>query len=64
LNEIHFNTLLELLSKSQIFDPKYFSLEERMELNNLLLHSQHQEIKYQDAFKALTIEDCRMLLHV
>ncbi|KTD52772.1 DNA mismatch repair protein MutL [Legionella quateirensis] len=63
LNEIHFNTLLELLSKSQIFDPKYFSLEERMELNNLLLHAQHQEIKYQDAFKALTIEDCRMLLH-
>ena len=64
LNEIHFNTLLELLSKSQIFDPKYFSLEERMELNNLLLHSQQQEIKYQEAFKALTIEDCRMLLHV
>ncbi|MBL7480677.1 DNA mismatch repair endonuclease MutL [Legionella bononiensis] len=64
LNEIHLNALLELLSKSQIFDPKYFSLEERMELNNLLLHAQHQEIKYQEAFKALTIEDCRMLLHV
>ncbi|WP_028383346.1 DNA mismatch repair endonuclease MutL [Legionella moravica] len=64
MGEMDFNSLLELLSKSQSFDPNYFSQEERMVLNNELLHSKELEKEYHGAFKALTIEDCRMLLHV
>jgi DNA mismatch repair protein MutL len=56
--------LLELISQSQTFDPRLLSHEEKMELNQLLIKSQGQENKKPGLYKALTVEDCRNLLHV
>lgn len=56
--------LLELISQSQTFDPRLLSYEEQMELNQLLIKSQGQENKKPGLYKALTVEDCRNLLHV
>ena len=56
--------LLEVIGRAQTFDPKQLSSEERMELNQLLLNVQNQDLKPQGIFKALTVEDFRMLLHV
>lgn len=56
--------LLEVISKAQVFDPRFLSAEERMELNQLLFLSQTQEIKQHTFYKKLTVDDCRMLLNV
>ncbi|CAM2915252.1 DNA mismatch repair endonuclease MutL [Legionella worsleiensis] len=58
------NTLVALISKSQSFDLKYFTQDERMELNHFLFNSQNQDFGSQGTFKALTVNDCRKLLHV
>ncbi|HBD7072248.1 TPA: DNA mismatch repair endonuclease MutL [Legionella pneumophila] len=54
--------LIALISRSQMFDPKQLTVEERIEMNQLLLELSLQEEKC-NTFKALTIDDCRMLLH-
>lgn len=64
LDLLHLNTLIELMSQSQVFDPKLLSLEEKMELHQLLIHSYGQENKKSGLFKELTVEECRNLLHV
>lgn len=64
LDSIQLKQLMDLLSLCQVFDPKCLTKAERMEINQLLLHSQEQGIKQDTIYKALTIDDCRMLLHV
>ncbi|HHP0254155.1 TPA: DNA mismatch repair endonuclease MutL [Legionella pneumophila] len=54
--------LIALISRSQMFDPKQLTVEERIEMNQLLLELSLQEEKC-NTCKALTIDDCRMLLH-
>lgn len=56
------NTLLELMNRAQIFDPRLLNLEEKMELNELLLRLYKEGNKSLGLFKGLTIEDCRNLL--
>lgn len=64
LEQLHLNALLTLVSEAQIFDPRLLSSEEKMELNQLLIKSHGQEQEKPGLFKALTVEDCRKLLHV
>ncbi|HFT7237872.1 TPA: DNA mismatch repair endonuclease MutL [Legionella pneumophila] len=54
--------LIALISRSQIFDPKQLTVEERIEMNQLLLELSLKEEKH-NICKALTIDNCRMLLH-
>ncbi|HAT8939969.1 TPA: DNA mismatch repair endonuclease MutL [Legionella pneumophila subsp. pneumophila] len=54
--------LIALISRSQIFDPKQLTVEERIEMNQVLLELSLKEEKH-NICKALTIDDCRMLLH-
>lgn len=56
------NTLLELMNRSQTFDPRLLSLEEKMELNELLLRLYNEENKRPGLFKVFTSEDCKNLL--
>lgn len=49
--------LIELVGQSQVFDPALLSLEEKMELHQLVLKMHGQEKT--GLFKALTIEECR-----
>ncbi|KTD71384.1 DNA mismatch repair endonuclease MutL [Legionella tucsonensis] len=56
------NTLLELMNRSQTFDPRLLSLEEKMELNELFLRLYNEENKRPGLFKVLTSEDCKNLL--
>lgn len=58
------NTLIELMSQSQVFDPRLLSPEEKMELHQLLIKSYGQENKKSGLFKELTVEECRNLVHV
>ncbi|WP_454782759.1 DNA mismatch repair endonuclease MutL [Legionella sp. WA2022007384] len=51
--------LLELMNQSQIFDPRLLSLEEKMELNELLLKIYKEDNKRQGLFRALTNEECK-----
>lgn len=55
--------LVKVISQSQSFDPKLLSTEERIELNQLLLTVRNQEVRQQGLCKALSVDDCRMLLH-
>mgnify|MGYP000461567513 CR=1 FL=1 len=61
---VHPDKLLDLVAQAQVFDPRLLSLEEKMELNQLLIKSHGQKNKTPGLFKALTAEDCRNLLHV
>lgn len=64
LEHLQMNQLIELLSQAQLIEPRLFSSEERSVLNQLLLESLTDEMKYRGLLKALTIDDCRVLLHV
>ena len=64
LDSFEVDQLIAVISQSQSFDPKQLSAEERIELNQWLLRVQSMEIRQEGLFKALSIEDCRMLLHV
>ena len=64
LDNPEFNKLMNILCQSQVFDLKHLSNEERMELNQFLVNIQNQDNKLKNIYKALSIEDCRMLLHV
>ncbi|MBI2786261.1 MAG: DNA mismatch repair endonuclease MutL [Legionella longbeachae] len=55
--------LIELMNQSQVFDPRLLSLEEKMELNELLLKMFEGADKKLGLFKALTSEECRNLLN-
>ncbi|CEG55837.1 DNA mismatch repair protein MutL [Legionella fallonii LLAP-10] len=61
---IQISSLLELMSQMQRFDPKLLAIEERMALNQFLLKVQNQKSQFHGVFKALSADDCRMLLHV
>ncbi|CAM2812474.1 DNA mismatch repair protein MutL [Legionella steigerwaltii] len=63
-DEIVQNQLLELLNQSQTFDPRLLSLEEKMELNELLLKIYKDKDKKAGLFKVLTQEECRKLVDV
>jgi DNA mismatch repair protein MutL len=56
--------LVHVISQSQSFDPQQLNAEERIELNQWLLGIQNETLKQEGLFKALSVEDCRMLLHV
>ncbi|KTD44185.1 DNA mismatch repair endonuclease MutL [Legionella parisiensis] len=58
------NTLFELMNRSQIFDPRLLSLEEKRELNELFLRLYNEANKKPGLFKMLTSEDCKKLLLV
>lgn len=62
LNIFHTEQLIALISRSQMFDPKQLTAEERIEMNQLLLELSLKEEKH-NICKVLTIDDCRMLLH-
>ncbi|HAT8178807.1 TPA: DNA mismatch repair endonuclease MutL [Legionella pneumophila] len=62
LDFIHTVQLMELISRSQFFDPKQLTVEERIEMNQLLLELSLKEGKH-NTCKALTMDDCRMLLY-
>ncbi|HBD7468400.1 TPA: DNA mismatch repair endonuclease MutL [Legionella pneumophila] len=62
LNFFDTEQLIALISRSQIFDPKQLTVEERIEMNQVLLELSLKEEKH-NICKALTIDDCRMLLH-
>lgn len=55
--------LLDLMNQAQVFDPRLLSLEEKMELNDLLLRMEGEEDNIKGVFKQLTSEDCWNLLH-
>lgn len=59
---VHQNKLLELMSRSQIFDPRLLGFEEKMALNELLLRIYKEENKRPGLVKILTIDDCKNLL--
>ncbi|KTD01644.1 DNA mismatch repair endonuclease MutL [Fluoribacter gormanii] len=54
--------LLELMNQSQTFDPRLLSLEEKMDLNELLLKIYKEDSKRQGLLKALTNEECKKLV--
>jgi len=56
------STLMELMSRSQLFDPRLLSLEEKIDLNELLLHIYQEGHQQPGLFKALTNEACRKLV--
>lgn len=62
MNIFHTEQLIALISRSQMFDPKQLTAEERIEMNQLLLELSLKEEKH-NICKVLTIDDCRMLLH-
>jgi DNA mismatch repair protein MutL len=64
LELFHVEHLVKVISQSQRFDPKLLSYEERMELNLFLLHFKNKEAQQEHMYKALSVDDCRMLLHV
>lgn len=57
-------TLIESMCQSQVFDPALLSAEEQMELMQFVINADYQEIQQQPFCKALTLNDCRMLLNV
>lgn len=59
---MHQSTLLELMNRTQEFDPRLLSLEEKMELNELLLAIYEEGNQQPGLFKELTHEDCRKLV--
>lgn len=63
-DNVSFKQLVEILSRSQVFDPNYICAEERIEINERLFHSLNQELNQQNVCKVITIEDCRKLMHV
>lgn len=64
LADLQMNQLIELLSQAQLIEPRLLSSEDRSVLNQLLLEFLNDEMKFRGLLKALTIDDCRMLLHV
>ncbi len=64
LGNMPFEMLLDKLSQSQVFDPNYISAEERHELNEWLFKMFQQEFQGQrPVYKALTVDECRKLMH-
>lgn len=61
LESFQLDQVRQVMSQCQRFDPQFLSVEERMELNLFLLSDQH---KGEGIYKALSVDDCRMLLHV
>lgn len=64
LNSFQVDRLIEAICQSQRFDPKQLSTEERMDLNQFLMNIQNQKASQNAIFKAISLEDCRMFLHV
>jgi DNA mismatch repair protein MutL len=61
LSVFDLDRLAELMCQNQVFDSKFLSLEEKIELNKFLV--ENQEIKNKKSvFKALTWDECRNLL--
>lgn len=55
--------LLELLNQSQTFDLHHLNIEEKVELNELLLRLYKEKNRHTGLLKELTNEECRKLLH-
>lgn len=62
-DSFHSEHLAELMCKAQTFDLKLLSMDERMELNHVLIHEE-QELLRAKIGKKITVHDCRMLLDV
>lgn len=58
------DTLMTLLSQSQVIDPRLLSTEERLGLNLRLSSLLHQEVILPPVFKAFSVADCRVFLDV
>ncbi|KTC82144.1 DNA mismatch repair protein MutL [Legionella cherrii] len=56
------STLMELMSRSQVFDPRLLSLEEKMDLNELLLRTYKEGNQQPGLFRVLTNEVCSKLV--
>lgn len=63
LESFQTDELLELVSCSQIFDPKQLTVEERIEMDQLIFELSSKKGQQKNICKVLTINDCRMLLH-
>lgn len=63
LNVPSVEQLLVLISQAQVFDPLLLSTEEKNELHQFLLESHGQKHHKSALFRALTIEECRNLVH-
>ncbi|PWY54695.1 DNA mismatch repair endonuclease MutL [Legionella qingyii] len=59
---INQNVLLDLMNRAQIFDPRLLSVEEKMELNELLLNIYRENNQRSGLFKVLTNEDCKKIV--
>lgn len=64
LEQFNSEQIMNLLCDAQSFDPNHLESEERIALNQLLVESLKQETMPEKWSKPLTIDDCRMLLHV
>lgn len=64
LDEWPLEQLSELMSQSQVFDPRLLSREEKIELDQVFVRLHGGEDKREGLFKVLTIEHCQSLLHV
>lgn len=64
LDQWSLEQLSELMSQSQVFDPRLLSREEKIELEQVFVRLHGGEDKREGLFKVLTIEHCQSLLHV
>ena len=64
LESFQLEQMIQVISQCQRFEPKLLSVEERMELNHFLLAEQNKGARSEGIYKILSVDDCRMLLHV
>ncbi|WP_298624124.1 DNA mismatch repair endonuclease MutL [uncultured Legionella sp.] len=64
LEHVSFEVLVDTFRRSQAFDPNYLSIDERIAMNEFLLNSLSLEGNFSGVCKALTVDDCRKLMHV
>lgn len=64
LKTLNIEQLIQVICQSQYLDATLLSPEERMELNHWLSDAQNRDISLQGISKVLSVDNCRMLLHV
>ncbi|STY28120.1 DNA mismatch repair protein MutL [Legionella wadsworthii] len=61
-HEVEQVKIMELMNRSQLFEPDALSPEEKIELNEFLLRTYKEEDKQFKLYKIITPEDCRKFL--
>lgn len=64
LTSFNFDNLLATISQTQRLDPQLMSKDERWELNQFLLNMHNKTTQKSPLCRALSVDDCRKLLHV